>query len=428
MVAKVISGHHIKGALYYNEHKVAAGTAQCIQASGFLQDAGKLSFRDKLNRFTNLNQRNLRTKTNTLHISLNFDPGEKLSIDELNKIASVYMERIGFGDQPYLVYQHHDAAHPHIHIVSTLIQENAKRIAIHNLGRNQSETARQKIEIEFGLVRASSRQQKNSPLQPIEVEKAIYGKSLTKQSISGIVRTITRHYHYTTLPELNAILRQFNVIADRGTERSRMFEKNGLVYSLIDHNGRRIGIPVKASAIYGKPTLAFLNKQFKLNEVLRQVHREPLKQKIEHTLQDNRVRTRDDFITHLHGQGIIVTFRTNAEGRTYGITFIDNKNKTVFNGSALGKPYSVGAILDRLTSKPDVITAPKPGQRKDNVKARSAAPHNETETQPVFFRNADAGVPDLIGDLLNVEGSTGVSPEVTLQLKRKKKRRKGFRR
>ena len=38
------------------------------------------------------------------------------------------MQGIGFGNQPYLVYQHHDAGHPHIHMVTANIQADGQRI------------------------------------------------------------------------------------------------------------------------------------------------------------------------------------------------------------------------------------------------------------------------------------------------------------
>src|SRR5690606_1326277 len=101
MVAKMISGKDIKGALSYNEQKVLQGKATCIQANLFLKEVEQLTFYDKLNRFMNLNNKNKRSRTNTLHISLNFAPGEKLDADKLNRIASVYMDRIGFGSQPF---------------------------------------------------------------------------------------------------------------------------------------------------------------------------------------------------------------------------------------------------------------------------------------------------------------------------------------
>ncbi|MGC3947976.1 MAG: relaxase/mobilization nuclease domain-containing protein [Chryseolinea sp.] len=427
MVAKVISGKDIKGALNYNEQKVAGGIATCILASGFLKDVNALSFREKLGRFTALNERNLRTTTNTIHISLNFDPGERLSVDELSNIASNYMDRIGFGRQPFLAYQHHDAAHPHIHIVSTLIQENGKRIPIHNLGRNESERARKEIEIEFGLVRASSKEKVTATPLVVEIEKAAYGKSPTKQSISNIVRAVIRTYKVTSLPELNAVLQQYNVAAVRGSAQSKMFPQDGLVYSLIDKNGKRIGIPIKASSIYGKPTLRFLENQFKLNELLRRPFRETLKHKIERVLRDGNVKTRTEFITALQSEGIAGIFRSNSDGRTYGLTFIDNVSKVVFNGSALGKPYSANAIVDRLASKENIINVFKPGLR-DRKAANEAITARDEPRIAADRQSETVKISGVILDLLSADGSSVTSPEALLKLNKRKRRRKGLRR
>lgn len=123
MVCKVRSGKNIRGALNYNENKVKEGLAECIGASNFVGQVQHLRFFDKLVRFEHLIERNTRAKTNAVHISLNFDVGEKLNQNKLNAIAASYMDKIGFGDQPYLVYVHRDAAHPHLHIVTTNIQE-----------------------------------------------------------------------------------------------------------------------------------------------------------------------------------------------------------------------------------------------------------------------------------------------------------------
>ena len=344
MVAKVISGKSIRGALNYNENKVKEGKASCLLAHKFGSPVSDLSFSNKLTRFEKLTQRNPKVKTNALHISLNFDTTERLEVGKLKAIAQTYMERIGFGEQPYLVYQHTDAAHPHVHIVSTIIQANGKRIDIHNLGRNQSEKARKEIEKEFNLVMAESKSKKRTELLPIEVSKAIYGKSETKRTISNTVRWVTQKYKYASLPELNAVLRQFNVIADRGTEETQMFKKKGLQYSLSDKNGKKVGIPIKASSIYGKPTLPWLEKQFKLNEVLRQPFKEHLRQQIDKALSKGNGITA--FEKSLAAFNIFMLLRQNDEGRMYGITFVDNQNKVVFNGSDLGKGYGAKAILE----------------------------------------------------------------------------------
>lgn len=102
-------------------------------ANGFGADIEGLNFHNKLQRFDNLTMLNERIKTNALHISLNFDSSENLQDDKLQEIATAYMDKIGFGDQPYLVYRHLDAAHHHVHIATTNMQANGKRIDIHNI-------------------------------------------------------------------------------------------------------------------------------------------------------------------------------------------------------------------------------------------------------------------------------------------------------
>lgn len=408
MVAKVISGKNIRGLLNYNENKVREGVAQCIAASRFGCDPHGLTFSDKLNRFRKVTALNQKVRTNAIHISLNFDVIEKLTNEQLCTVASDYMTRIGFGEQPYLVYQHTDAAHPHVHIVTTNVQNDGRRIDIHNIGRNQSEKARKEIEIAYGLVRAESRKKKRE-LEPVPVEKAVYGKSETKRSISNIVRMVTRSYKYTSLPELNAILRQFNVIADRGAEGTQMHNKKGLLYSLLDEKGNKIGVPIKASSIYGKPILINLEKQFKLNETLRKPFREGLKTTIDQVLKKSL--SKHDFVKALEKKSVFVLFRENEEGRIYGVTFVDNKNKVVFNGSDLGKAYGAKAILEQLTQAPDTTSS--------GIQPQS--PHAEVQ----HIGEVDLHINELLKDLVTAQAHDFTSPEAAMRKRRKKRKRKG---
>ncbi|HUM66505.1 MAG TPA: hypothetical protein PLV32_11690, partial [Chitinophagaceae bacterium] len=196
-------------------------------------------------------------------------------------------------------------------------------------------------------------------------------------------------------------LRQFNVTADRGTERSRMFANKGLLYSLIDKKGKRVGIPAKASAIYGKPTLAWLEKQFKLNEALRKPFKESLKRTIDRALRSPRVTAPERFSEVLKSQGITVVFRTNTEGRTYGVTFVDNRARVIFNGSDLGKAYSAKNIQDKLSGNIESTKLFRP----------ASAPSGNFEN------------PGLLHDLFVAENLDHSSPEAALRLRRKKKRK-----
>lgn len=351
MVTKIISGQSIRGLLNYNENKVATGMATLILASRFATDIDKLDFRAKLNRFESLTETNSRVKTNAMHLMLNFDREDKLSVATMQQIAGDYMDRIGFGEQPYLVYLHKDANHPHLHIVTTNMQANGKRIPIHNIGKTLSEPARKALEIQYGLVKADGKKKSEAlAILPVDIQKAIYSKTPTKQAINNVVSAVMRSYKFTSLAEYNAILKQFNVIADRGKEDTVMFEKKGLVYSIIDENGKRVGIPFKASVLSNKPTLANLEKKYKWNAERRKPFKEPLKETIDKVFQKYASISKATFAKELAKQNINVLFRDSEKGYTYGITFIDNRNKTVFNGSDLGKQYSAKAITEKLTA------------------------------------------------------------------------------
>ncbi|RZJ23621.1 MAG: hypothetical protein EON51_01690 [Acinetobacter sp.] len=61
-------------------------------------------------------------------------------------------------------------------------------------------------------------------------------------------------------------------------------------------------------------------------------------------------------------QQIGLVFRKNEKGMIYGLTFVDHKLKTVFNGSDLGKDYSARAITEKFAAHDQIRTFLKPNQ------------------------------------------------------------------
>ncbi len=347
MVARIITGKSIRGVLSYNENKIANAEAELILAAGFIYEPERLSFKSKLEWFEKLTRQNDMTKTNAVHISLNFSKDDVLDDTLLRGIAFDYMKRIGFGGQPFLVYRHFDAPHPHIHIATVNIADGGERIETHNIGRNQSEKARKEIEIEYGLIKAEDQNKEMAyMLRPVSLEKIEYGKTATKAAISAIVREVTGSYKFTSLPELNAVLRQFNVLADRGAPGTGMYENKGLVYSLLNEQGKKIGVPIKASSIYSSPTIKNLEKKFAPNETARKPYGQRLKHLLDKAI--STARNNNELKAQLQLQGIRILLHENVQGNIYGVTFIDNATRVVFNGSDLGKAYSAKAFMERL--------------------------------------------------------------------------------
>jgi hypothetical protein len=352
MVTIIKTSHSIRSILNYNENKVKAGVAECISAGNYPVDVYKMSDTMKLNRFIKRGELNENAKRNSVHISLNFDPSENHSKEKLIAIADTYMEKIGFGKQPYLVYQHHDAGHNHLHVVSINIERDGKRIDLHHLGIRKSEPARKEIEELFGLVKAEGRKKKEEfSLEPISMGRVHYGRIESKKAIFNVLNVVLNHYKYESLAELNAVLNQYNVLADRGSENSKIFLSGGLVYHILNENSKPIGVPIKASSFYNKPTLKFLEEKFKGNQVRRPLDKTRVKNAIDTALLRERAMPITELAKLLQKEGIHTVFRKSTEGLLYGITYVDHTTKNVFNGSSLGKLYSAKAIEERCGLK-----------------------------------------------------------------------------
>lgn len=418
-------------ALNYNEQKVAQNAAELIHSSGFLTDPNRLSFYEKFERFQRQNELNSQSHANTLHVSLNFDPSEHLSNDQLSKIADRYMQGLKFQDQPYLVYKHTDAAHPHIHIVSTLIRTDGSRIRTDKMAKKLSEPTRKAIEKEFGLVQADAHQRKEAyMLHPVDVQKVGYGIKPTKQAMRDVLMMVGKEYKFTSLPEYNAVLRQYNIVADRGSKDSRTYQHHGLVYRVLDDKGNKVGVPVKASDYFFKPTLANLEKKFEQNEQLREQDLPRMRQKVDWALRQHPSSLKD-FTAALQKEGVELVIRQNDQGKVYGLTYVDNQLMTVANGSDLGKAYSANAIVNQFTQQQGPTQSPTNRQRQGP--SQSAANHQQQsgqKGQPVpggilpLVPGFNPKPPQILSSLMQHQEQFGQSPKELREDESIRKRRR----
>lgn len=418
MVAIINTGRSIRAIFNYNENKVSLGTAQCIGEGNYPMDVDKMSTGFKLKMLLKQLELNENVTRNSVHISLNFDPSEKdLSKEKLMEITNTYMDKIGFTVQPYLVYQHHDAGHPHIHIVSIKVKSDGRRIDMQNIGRNQSETARKEIETMFNLVRAESKKKKASlDLLPINIQKIQYGASDSKKAISGILNVIIPNYKFTTIGELNAVLNLYNVSANMGKEDSKMFLHKGLVYQIIDDDKKPVGVPIKASSFHFKPTLEHLEQMFEINKKMRLPDMKRVKNAVDLAFLKNTKTSLDELEKNLLKEGIAVIYRTSPQHLIYGITYVDHTTKSIFNGSALGTAYAAKAIQERC----EISIADKNNPVFGKFKPLQDLP-NLKDPQPFI---SESELQKIIDSILQPEYSPDYIPE-KLKRRRRKRKRKG---
>jgi hypothetical protein len=372
MVAIIKTSASLRRPFQYNENKVNEGVAELLLAQNYPMKNAEQTADLRLKYLLKLASLNSRTSVNAVHISLNFAPGEDFEKEKLQKIANEYMRGIGFEKQPYLVYKHTDAGHPHLHIVTTNIELDGKRIPLHNIGKLKSEPTRKAIEKQFGLAPAESQKQGLFIAKPVAISRLDYGKSETKRAIANVLQHVLKNYKFTSLPELNAVLKGYNIVADRGVETSKIFKNRGLVYRVLDSEGNKVGVPINASSFHFRATLNAIEFKFESNKIERKKNINSIRSAIDLTIMKMPKSSLDELIKSLEKQGIIIVKRENEEGRLYGVTYVDHRTKCVFNGSALGKKYSAKGLINRMeiTSKNEPLSpqtfAKSPNQMKVN--------------------------------------------------------------
>ncbi len=309
--------------------------------------------------------------------------------------------------------------------MTTNIEADGKRIDLHHLGIRKSEPARKALEKEFGLVQAEAQKKdENYQLKPIVVGKAMYGKSQTKMAIQNILENVLNPYKYTSLPELNAVLNQYNVKAERGTENSKVYQTGGLLYRVLDADGNAVGVPIKASLFYNKPTLKFLEQKFKENATKRTPFKRRIKNAVDKKLLSKKISI-PELISALEKQGIHTVLRQNANGILYGITYVDHQTKCVFNGSVLGKAYSAKAIQERClperVSGQDLLRHPDPKQTIGLQPQTAAAAETKEVDKEYQSVSILTGKENVLEVLTQAENTSNYLPN---QLKKKRKKKK----
>ena len=339
MIAKISATENLGGALGYNFKKVEKGEANILLAAELYQSKeGRYTMEDVLADMEALIPKNCRTKKTVFHCSLNPHPDEKLSDERLTQIAKEYMEALGYGNQPYIVFKHNDIAREHIHIVSLRIDGEGKKIN-DKFEKRRSKKITDTLERKFGLIPSSKVTDKAMK----ETPKIDTNKGNIKEQVANVVRMVLKHYCFCSLGELNAVLSKYNLATEEVKTEFRGKKYDGLVYVPTDDKGGKISTPINASDIgRGVGYTAVQNRIQKSKLVVK-----PLVPAIrDKVLQSMRTspRTEEELRQRLEEEGLRVVIRKNDNGRIYGITFIDDEQGVALNGSRLGKGYAANVF------------------------------------------------------------------------------------
>ena len=345
MIAKISATENLGGALGYNFKKVEKGEASILLAQGLYQNKEETyTMTEVFADMEALIPKKCRTKKTVFHCSLNPHPDEKLSDETLTQIAKEYMETLGYGKQPYIVFKHNDIVREHIHIVSLRVDSRGQKIN-DKFEKRRSKKITDALEKRFGLIPSSKVTDKAMK----ETPKVDIGKGNIKEQVASVVRTVLKHYHFCSLGELNAILSAYNLAVEEVKTEYRGKRYDGLVYVPTDDKGNKVSTPIHASDIgRGVGYTAVQNKMLKSKQMVKPliptVRRKVLEVMRTSPHTEERLRQR------LEKQDLRVVIRKNESGRLYGITFIDDEKGIALNGSRLGKGYAANKFNEYFSN------------------------------------------------------------------------------
>ncbi|SHG50229.1 relaxase/mobilization nuclease domain-containing protein, partial [Dysgonomonas macrotermitis] len=303
-----------------------------------------------------------------------------------------------------------DIDRKHIHIVSVRVDETGKKIS-DSFEKKRSDAIRKELEKKYSLLPAEKqRQPENLPLKRVD-----YKAGDVKKQVSNVAKVVMKSYRFQSLNEYRAVLSIYGVTVEevKGEVRGKAY--NGLVYSALDRKGEKVGNPFKASLIGKTAGYDALQKRIAFSK-------QSMKEKAVYNRSRNIISTllankpdRKVFEKELAKNGISVLFRENDDKRIYGVTFIDHQEKTVFNGSRLGKEFSANVFHELFNRNGRQDSSGIDYEKQFHINNQDYQPEQESTAEAI------AGIFSM-----EQHGDDYEELAFTNRMKRRKKKRKGF--
>lgn len=189
MIAKISTGSIVKGMVLYNHNKTETKENGFKEADLLgVENIPSNDVNSIINKIQSRNNLNKNVSKPNIHISLNFHKDDVLDNNQIYEIGLDYMEKLGYKEQPFAVYRHFDKEHPHIHIVSSSIDSNGKKINDSHLHRRSQKITRE-LELKYNITIATKQignKVENKPLDTLINEHLEHNK----HSLTGILAKI----------------------------------------------------------------------------------------------------------------------------------------------------------------------------------------------------------------------------------------------
>ena len=435
MVAKISIGSSLYGAISYNGEKINEAKGRILGSNKVvIPPDGHVDVARMVEDFKSFMPKMGRTKKPVLHISLNPHPEDKLTDQDFEILAREYLDKLGFGKQPWVMYKHEDIDRHHIHIVTVNVNEQGKRLNQAFLFR-RSKKITSELEDKYNLHKAQrERVSPDTPITKLDPAGDI------KRQVANIVKLVGMRWQFQTLGEYNAILSLYNIRCEATDGKVNGREYHGLVYFATNDAGETIANPFKASRLGKFASRSAVENKFERSAT--SINLKPSRRIISSVI--NGSSGKDDFIAKLREKGIDILIRENNDGRIYGVTFIDHNTHTVLNGSRLGREFSANAFerwfngdgqkpqitMPNQSNVPNRTQSTSQTQSGGTASSNSSSNHqNNQASQQTSSYSTDFDQPSLPGlDLFQLGPGFDAEQEAMnreMERRKRKKKRRG---
>jgi len=334
----------------YNTNKVDRNKGELLKVANFgaLQGLEQVRPEDYRRYMEMISAANKTVRCPQFHVVISAK-GKEYDKAAMLEISEKWLAAMGYGKQPYLAVFHKDTDNNHIHLVTTRIDRNGK-----------------KIPDSF---------EKNRAVQCLNEILGIDAKLKTGQDIEA-----TLAYQFATKAQLLMILESQGYIlreADGKLQVIKFGKQQGEIELAYVADRLKTYAPDQARKVQLK---AIFHKYAASNSP---------------ALVKDRKGFSSDLATHLREKfGIHLLFHASADKEPYGYTVIDHAGKAVFKGGEI-MPLKELLSIKRADpgSDPRQKTAPEPGRNGHNVTA------DQIDYYSAILKAAIHNYPDLIQGL-----------------------------
>jgi len=127
MVVVVLKAATSFAGIGYNERKNEEGKSELLVAENFAMNPDNLKKSDYIAYMESVCRTNPAVKAKQFHAVISCK-GREYSAEDLKNVALQYINKMGYGNNPYMIYFHSDTENNHVHIVSTRVQKNGQKV------------------------------------------------------------------------------------------------------------------------------------------------------------------------------------------------------------------------------------------------------------------------------------------------------------